>query len=118
MVEACREWRGDLAALAAGGLDDVDRTRVVAHIDRRDACRAEYRELRRAVALLSSADPAWLDREALPSVELPARIIAEVRAERTRRRHRRGMRVVGIAASALLVALIAVTLVLARGSSD
>jgi hypothetical protein len=68
--------------------------------------------------LLSSADPAWIDRDATPPAELPARIIAEVHAERGRRRRQRVTRVVGIAASALLVAMVAVVLVLARDSSE
>jgi hypothetical protein len=106
-AEACREWRGEVAALALGR-EDTHTTRALAHVDGCGACRAELAELQRTAALLALADPAHLAIEPAPPADLATRIVRHVRAERdrtrrVRRRHRLSVSL-AVAACALVVA--------------
>ena len=51
----CERFRGDIAVLAIGALDDVERGRLLSHLDacpRCDALRDEFLETARALEML------------------------------------------------------------------
>jgi anti-sigma factor ChrR (cupin superfamily) len=108
MSDACREWRGDIAALALGRLQPDERARVVAHSDACTDCRAELTMLEHLGRAMTHADATRLDHEPSPPPGLRDRIITRLHAERevNRRNSRRRVRraFAGIAA-AVLVAL-------------
>ena len=53
----CREWRGELAATAAGTTDPEKELAFTAHLDGCRHCRDELSELRRVASTLSLVDP-------------------------------------------------------------
>jgi anti-sigma factor RsiW len=53
MGEACRGWRGDLAAYLVGALDPQPCGAVRRHLGTCPACRAEYEDLAMVVACLA-----------------------------------------------------------------
>jgi hypothetical protein len=108
MSESCRDWRGDLAALALGRLDDDARVALQAHLDGCAACRAELAELRAVAHALPLADGERVTAAATASTEPPADlaervldVLAYERSERRRRLRRRIGVVVGTAAAAV-----------------
>jgi hypothetical protein len=111
MAEACRDWRGDVAALALDRIGPADRVRVVAHVDGCDACRAALAELSRAAAVLVAADPSRLQREPSAPAALAERILHEVQSAKRRAGRRRRVRaataIAAVAAAVVLVAGVA-----------
>jgi anti-sigma factor RsiW len=107
MDDACRDERGDVAALALDHLDDRDRLRVQAHLDGCPSCRAELEELRSTVRALPLADIDALAVEPAPPADLPDRILRDVRAERLGRRRTLRRRAAAALAAAAVVLLVA-----------
>jgi anti-sigma factor RsiW len=108
MSDACREWRGDIAALALGRLLPDERVRVVAHCDACADCRAELVMLEHLGRAMTHADATRLDHEPAPPPELRDRIITRLHSERevNRRRTRRRMqRTIAAIAAAVVMAL-------------
>ena len=108
MSDACREWRGEIGALALGRLQPDERARVLAHTDACADCRAELNmpeHLRRAMA---HADATRLDHEPVPSPELRDRIMMQLDDERAvirRAARRRTRRLLAAVAAVVLVAV-------------
>jgi hypothetical protein len=114
MADACRDRRGDIAALALGRLTPPERVAIGAHIDGCPACRGAYAELSATVRALPAADLAHVDTEPAPSVDLSERITREVLRARhrdRRRRRSRALAVMAAAAAALVLVLGAIALV-------
>lgn len=112
----CREWRGELGALALDRLGGAERAALEAHLEGCDACREEAGQLAAVARLLPLADPGRVERSApRPAAELGDRIAARIGAERRAgQRRRRGRRLgfglagaTALAAVALLVAALA-----------
>jgi len=107
MSDACREWRGDIAALALDRLRPDERARVIAHADSCANCRTELTMLEHLGRAMTHADATRLDHEPAPPPELRDRIITRLHTERAadRRHSRRRIRntVVAIAAAVLVV---------------
>jgi hypothetical protein len=118
-TEACREWRGEVAALALGR-EDAHASRAQAHIDGCPACRDELADLRRTAGLLALADPAHLAVEPAPPADLATRILRQVRSEgaRARRVRRRRRTVVTFAAAACALLVAGLIVVRADGDDD
>jgi anti-sigma factor ChrR (cupin superfamily) len=56
VTEACRDRRGSLAVAAMGRLDPAEQIALDAHVDQRDACRSELRELTAVARAFEGAD--------------------------------------------------------------
>ncbi len=105
----CRSYRGDLAAFALDRLDDLDRTRLVAHLDSCADCRFDLEELRLTARALPAASLAHLDADHVPSFDLAERIAQSARTERTKVRHlhvRRAIVAAMSVAAALILAIV------------
>jgi hypothetical protein len=106
MSEACREWRGDIAAMALDRLQPDERARTLAHVDSCVSCRAELTMLQNLSRAMTHADATRLDYEPAPPPELRDRIMLRLNDERAavRRlaRRRVGRAVAAVAAVALL----------------
>lgn len=104
MPDSCPDRRGDLALLAAGGLDDTETIALRGHLDGCAGCRAELTSLIAVVRRLDEADPARLcaTRPAGPGPRLRGRTLDRIRtlsAGRTRRRLTAGLAAAAVAAS-------------------
>jgi hypothetical protein len=119
-TEPCREWRGEVAALALGGLDAAEAARARAHVDGCLDCRAALDELQRTARALPLGDPAHVLVAAAPPSDLAERILREVRHEqavhRRRVRRRVAAALTSVAAAAAAVVLV-VTVALDGGGS-
>lgn len=122
-LDACRDWRGALAASALGDADPVEELGLRAHLDGCAACRAELDELRQVAAVLPAADVAMVtaDPEEPPAV-LAAQVLGGVARERERQHARRRTRRLRHATEAAIALAAAVALVFGltiglRGSS-
>ena len=101
MSDACREWRGELAATAAGRPDPDKHPALVAHLDGCVHCRQELAELERVAATLR------LD---------VATAVASVRREPAQRSRWRTVAVGALAAAAAFLVMIGVVAVATRSS--
>jgi hypothetical protein len=119
MGDACREWRGSLAASALGRIDEVEAIALRAHLDGCQLCRAELEELTAVADALPLADPAHLGDDA---PEPPAGLVGQVidRVEHKRVQHRRGRvwRALAVAAVVLVVLGVAVGVVATRNGGS
>jgi len=114
-LEACPEWRDDLAAwLVAQGSPEREAA-LDAHIASCAACRAEADSLFAVAAVSLAADPIREQVGALPHLDAPPaglgeRVAARIARERRRQTRRRAALVVagGAAAAAVLVAALVV----------
>lgn len=111
MSDACREWRGDIAAMALDRLPPNERARVLAHVDSCADCRAELRILEHLGRAMTHADATRLDHEPAPPPELRDRIMMRLSDERAvvrrlaRRRVRRSIAAVAAVAAVALFAI-------------
>ena len=103
--DAHRALRESLGAFVLGHLDQTETARVRAHLDGCAACRAEYDSLAPLAVALREVDPDFLEESRDPGALLGARIEAEIKTERTRRRRRTAVQraLMGTAASLILV---------------
>ena len=103
--DAHRALRESLGAFVLGHLDQTETARVRAHLDGCAACRAEYDSLAPLAVALREVDPDFLEESRGPGALLGARIEAEIKTERTRRRRRTAVQraLMGTAASLILV---------------
>lgn len=122
-ADACRELRGDLAAVALGNAGPDERARVLAHTDGCAACRAELAELGAAARALDHVDPDRLADEPTVPRDLADAVLGRLHGEQQRvdawrSRHRRvvSMRVAGAVAAAAAAILLVVALA-GRGST-
>jgi transposase InsO family protein len=121
MSEACREWRGDVAALALDRLRADERARTLAHVDSCADCRAELTVLQNLSRAMIHADATRLDHEPAPPPELRDRIMLRLDGERAvvrRLSRRRVRRVLAAVAAVVLVALSAGVMLRDSGGSD
>src|SRR5262245_11152948 len=102
-ADACREWRGALAAAALGREDAGEQIALRAHIDGCAACRAELDELLAVARALPAADPDRLTDPSQPSSDLAVLVVDRVAAERAAHRRRRFARVKAIAAAVVAI---------------
>ena len=108
MSEACREWRGDIAAMALDRLQPDERARTLAHVDSCVGCRAELTMLQHLSRAMTHADATRLDHEPAPPPELRDRIMRRLSDERAvvrRLARRRVRRVLAAVAAVVLLAL-------------
>jgi putative zinc finger protein len=108
MSDACREWRGDIAAMALDRLPPDERARVLAHVDSCADCRAELRMLEHLGRAMTHADATRLDHEPAPPPELRDRIMMRLSDERAvvrRLARRRVGRALAAVAAVVLLAL-------------
>ncbi|MET1002834.1 MAG: zf-HC2 domain-containing protein [Acidimicrobiia bacterium] len=103
-ADACREWRGALAAAALEREDPAQQIALRAHLDGCAACRAELDDLVAVARALPAADPDRLADTAQPSSRLAGQVVERVAEVRTRRRRRRIGR--ALAAAAVIAALL------------
>jgi len=103
----CARWHGAMAMDALGTLPALERAGLLAHLDGCPACREEVRELASTASLLSFVEPAVVDQAASVSPALTGRVLGELNrsATRVRRRRRTGLGLVGVAIAASLVVL-------------
>ena len=118
MSDACREWRGEIAALALGRLAPEERARVFAHADGCADCRAELNLLEHLSRAMANADATRLDHEPAPPPELRDRILLQLDGERAVVRRVARRRVRRFVAASAAVVLIAVGAVAAMQLSD
>jgi hypothetical protein len=121
MSDACREWRGDIAALALDRLPPDDRARVLAHVDSCADCRAELAVLQHLGRAMTHADATRLDHEPAPPLELRDRImmrLSDERAELNRLARRRVGRALAAVAAVVLLALGAGVMLRDGGGND
>lgn len=121
MSDACREWRGDLAAMAINRLPADERARVLAHTDGCTSCRAELTMLEHLGRAMTHADATRLDHEPAPPPELRDRIMMQLSDERALVRHRarrRLGRVLVAAAAAVVVLALGATVMLRDSGGD
>jgi len=120
MSDACREWRGDLAAMAINRLHPDERARVRAHTDGCANCRAELTMLEHLGRAMTHADATRLDHEPAPPPELRDRIMMRLSDERAvvRRLARRRIGVAIAAVAAVVVLAFGATIVLHDSGSD
>jgi anti-sigma factor RsiW len=115
-ADACREWRGALAAAALGHIDDAEAIALGAHLDGCRACRAELGELTLVARALPVADPARLgDNPAEPPAHLATDVVNRIASRRHRSRRRRTARLLAVAAL-LVVAFGFAAVVTLRGN--
>jgi hypothetical protein len=121
MSNACREWRGDIAALAIDRLAPDDRARVLAHVDSCADCRTELTMLEHLSRAMTHADATRLDHEPAPPPELRDRIMTRLSDERAvvrRLARRRVGRVLAAVAAVVLLALGAGVMLRDDGGND
>ncbi len=118
-----RDWKLSLGAYALGDLPGDERAAISAHLEGCAECRAELRELEGVAALLALADPARIEAPTVrPPADLGARIEAQIAAEGSREGHERRRRrfrlwIGGAAATAAVVAVLAL-IVLPLGGGE
>ena len=121
MSEACREWRGDIAAMALDRLQPDEQARTLAHVDSCVSCRAELTMLQHLSRAMTHADATRLDHEPAPPPELRDRIMMRLNDERAvvrRLARRRVGRVVAAVAALVLLALGAGVMLRDDGGND
>ena len=121
MSEACREWRGDIAAVALDRLPADERTRALAHVDSCVGCRTELTVLQNLTRAMIHADATRLDHEPAPPPELRDRIMLRLHDERAAARRssrRRVRRVLAAVAAVVLLALSAGVMLRDNEGSD
>jgi anti-sigma factor RsiW len=97
--DACREWRGLLAAAALERIEAADEVALRAHLDGCPACRAELRELTRVADALPLADLTRVAEDAgQPPADLAGRVVGQVASVRRKRQRRRVQRALAVAA--------------------
>ena len=119
MSDACREWRGELAATAAGRPDPDKHPALVAHLDGCVHCREELAELERVAATLRLVDPDRLSNPPHPPATLANDVVtavASVRREPAQRSRWRTVAVGALAAAAAFLVMIGVVAVATRSS--
>jgi anti-sigma factor RsiW len=104
MSDACREWRGALAAEALGEIDAAEEIALQAHLDGCATCRGELEELAVVARALPLADPSRLrEHPEPPPVQLAAQVVDRVAFERARARKRAHARLRMLAVAAVVV---------------
>ena len=119
MSDACREWRGELAATAAGRPDPDKHPALVAHLDGCVHCRQELAELERVAATLRLVDPDRLSNPPHPPATLANDVVtavASVRREPAQRSRWRTVAVGALAAAAAFLVMLGVVAVATRSS--
>ena len=116
----CREWRGELAATAAGAPDPDKQVALGAHLDGCRHCRDELVELQRVAGTLALVDPERLTNPARPPASLAGDVVAAVATMRERRHEATRWRkvFVGGLAAAAVVAVILSIVALTLGSES
>ena len=98
-ADACREWRGALAATALDRVDPAEAIALQAHLDGCASCRAELAELTVVGRALPRADLAHVIQDpGEPSPRLREQVVGRVASVRDQRRRRRLRRVLAVAA--------------------
>ncbi|MEO8693375.1 MAG: anti-sigma factor [Acidimicrobiales bacterium] len=120
MSDACREWRGDLAAMAINRLQPDERARVLAHTDGCANCRSELTMFEHLGRAMAHADATRLDHEPAPPPELRDRIMMRLSDERAvvRRLARRRIGVAVAAVAAVVLVAFGATVILHDSGSD
>lgn len=112
----CRDWRGELAATAAGVPDADKELALNAHLDGCRHCREELVELQRVASTLTLVDPDRLANPPRPPASLAGDVVAkvaELRQRRIRSTRWRNTVVGGLAAAAvfaIILGIVGVTL--------
>ena len=115
--DACREFRGALAAMALGNIDEAEAIALRAHLDGCADCRSDLRDLEAVSAVLPLAEIERVtDVPELPS-QLGGQVLERITAERRKRRGLRTRRALAIAAAVLVVLGIGSALVVNRSDS-
>ncbi len=108
-TESCREWREALGAYALGRVGAEERVKLEAHMEGCPGCKTEAASLIAVSRLLPHADPEHFGPAPAPPAELGKRIEAKIAAERRsgrqRRRLRLGFALGGVAAAAAAAVL-------------
>ena len=121
MTDACRDWRGELAATAAGQPDPDKQPGFGAHLDGCPECREELRELSRVAATLWLVDPDRLANPPRPPLTL-AQDVSDAVATVRRRKHQsarwRNVLVGGLAAAAVFAVILSIVAVTVDSSGD
>jgi anti-sigma factor RsiW len=103
VTATCKDLEVLVSLRAAGALEPAEEARVEEHLAHCRACRAEAAAAAEVLGLARLAPPSDAVRRAV--AEVPARAVAEVRRETTRRRTfaRRGVAIAAAVAAALMV---------------
>ena len=116
--DACREFRGSLAAMALGNIDDAEEIALRAHLDGCADCRADLRELEEVREVLPLADVARVSDVPEPPSQLGREVVARIASKRRQRAKDRRRYLLAIAAAVLIVVGAVTTVVVARSGSD
>ncbi len=117
-ADTCRDWRGALGSAALGRIDITEEIGLRAHLDGCADCHAKLRDLTTVAGTLDEVSIATLfsaPRE--PPAALLSRLLDRIARERGARRMRRTRRM-GIAASFIAAAAIAVALLVGIGGNE
>jgi hypothetical protein len=108
--EACRSMRELMGAYVLGSLEPDQRSALVAHLDGCPECRAEVAELATVARALPLADPLRSGERPLPPDHLEGALLDRIASERVEARRSRFRRasVTGLAAVALVAAIVVV----------
>ena len=79
VTDACRDWRNELAAMAAGRPDPVRATGLAAHLEGCPHCREELAELTPVARALQLVDPDRLADSPGPPEGLGTSVVSAVR---------------------------------------
>lgn len=109
-TEPCAQWRGTIALLVLDGLDERERTSVLAHLDGCADCSTAVAELREVADVLSHLDTTSLGPTAQVPAALASSVLGELRDSAKRSRRRRTLAVSSIAAAAVAVSALAASL--------
>jgi anti-sigma factor RsiW len=110
----CREWRGELAATAAGAPDPDKQLALAAHLDGCRHCREELVELKRVASTLSLVDADRLANPPRPPASLAGDVVAavaELRQQRAQSARWRNVLVSGLAAAAVFAVILSIVAV-------
>ncbi len=117
----CREWRGELAATAAGTSDPEKELAFRAHLDGCRHCRDELSELRRVAGTLSLVDPERLINPPRPPASLAGDVVAavaEMRQRRSKSARWRSVFIGGLAAAAVFAVVLTIVAATVGGSGS
>ena len=107
--DACREWRGAIAAEALGEIEPAEAIALQAHLDGCAVCRGELDDLAVVARALPLADPSRVrEHPEPPPVRLAAQVVDRVAFERARARKRAPKRLQMLAVAAVVVAALGI----------
>jgi hypothetical protein len=117
-TDACREFRGAIAAAAIGRIEPAEEIALRAHLDGCADCRHELEEVRRVAKVLPLADVSRIAEPADPPPALGGDVLRRVASARDRQRRHRALLVAAIAAAIAVIVGASVAFLALRSNDD